>query len=135
MWPRVGPAGDDEDKGGGGQFRGILCPVRASAVSKLLMRCVDLVIVCALLAVGVLSAQERPDFSGEWVRVVRPEDPPPVLRIIQDGQTIRIEVRSSRSARPLGRRNHHAQTERCTNDDTVRLRQEALNGLSNSLFA
>ena len=32
--PRVGPARDDEDRGRGGQFRGILCAVRAEAVSN-----------------------------------------------------------------------------------------------------
>ena len=34
MRPRVGPAGDDEDRGGGGQFRGILFAMRAEVVSK-----------------------------------------------------------------------------------------------------
>ena len=95
--PRVGPARNDEDKGGGGQFRGILCPVRASAVSKLLMRRSCFVVACALLTVAGLSAQERPNFSGEWVRVEPTPDVRVSLTIVQDGAFIRIEQKARES--------------------------------------
>ena len=49
----------------------------------------------AVLLVQAVLAQDRPDFSGEWVRLAPPEGPPPVLTIVQDEQTIRIQVRSS----------------------------------------
>ena len=54
-----------------------------------------LLVACALLTVAGLSAQDHPDFSGEWVILEPPQDPPPVLTIVQNDRTITIEVRSS----------------------------------------
>jgi hypothetical protein len=52
-------------------------------------------IVFAVLALLSVSAQNRPNFSGEWVRLEPAStDPPPVLSVVQNEQMIRIEARS-----------------------------------------
>jgi hypothetical protein len=47
-----------------------------------------------VLAVRRVSAEDRPNFSGEWVRLEPSLDPPPVLTVVQNEQTIRIETGS-----------------------------------------
>ena len=48
------------------------------------------VLVLAMLAVVPALAQERPEFSGEWVRVVPPPDLASVLTVVQDSESITI---------------------------------------------
>jgi hypothetical protein len=52
-------------------------------------------VVLMVLAVLPVSGQDRPNFSGEWVRLEPSTDPTPVLTVVQNEQTIRIEARSS----------------------------------------
>ena len=47
-----------------------------------------------VLAVLLVSGQDRPNFSGEWVRLEPSTDPTPVITVVQNEQTIRIEGRS-----------------------------------------
>jgi hypothetical protein len=49
----------------------------------------------AMLAILPASAQERPDFSGEWVRVEPPADAAVVLSIVQTASVIRISNQSA----------------------------------------
>ena len=60
---------------------------------SMLLSCIVAGVLVAANA-GVVGP-DGPNFSGEWVRVEPPEDPLPVLTIVQDEQTIKIEVRSS----------------------------------------
>ena len=48
-----------------------------------------------VLAVPPLSAQDRPNFSGEWVRVEPPGDQTAVLNVVQDSYSIRIDHKSA----------------------------------------
>jgi hypothetical protein len=57
--------------------------------------CLVLVGAGVLLTVAAVCAQDRPNFSGEWVLIEPVIDPPSVLTIVQDEQTIRIETRTS----------------------------------------
>jgi hypothetical protein len=51
-------------------------------------------VVLAILAVFHVDAQGRPNFSGEWVRLEPSTDPSPLLTVVQNEQTIRIEAPS-----------------------------------------
>ena len=57
--------------------------------------------LAVLLGQAVL-AQDRPDFSGEWVLFEPSIDPPSVICVVQNDETIRIE--HTVYARTLGRR-------------------------------
>src|SRR6476469_4121590 len=51
------------------------------------------VVVLTVLTVLTVSAQDRPNFVGEWIRLEPSTDPCSVLTV-QNEQTIRIEARS-----------------------------------------
>ena len=53
------------------------------------------IVACVALAVTITSGQESPNFAGEWVLLAPSVDPAPVLTIVQNEQTVRIEARSS----------------------------------------
>ena len=53
------------------------------------------IVACVALAVTITSGQQSPNFAGEWVLIEPSIDPPSVLTVVQDKQTIRIETRSS----------------------------------------
>jgi hypothetical protein len=48
------------------------------------------VAVGVLLAMGMVSAQDRPNFSGEWLLVEPPQNPPTVVEVKQDADSIVI---------------------------------------------
>ena len=51
-------------------------------------------LACGVLAAALVSAQDRPDFSGEWVLVEPSNIPGSNLIVVQNEQTIRIEAYS-----------------------------------------
>ena len=48
-----------------------------------------------VLAVATISAQDLPNFSGEWVLIDPSIDPAPVLTVVQNEQRLEIEALSS----------------------------------------
>ena len=58
------------------------------------VRLVLQVVVLTVLTVLTVAGQDRPNFLGEWMRLEPSANPSPVLTIVQNGRTIRIEARS-----------------------------------------
>jgi hypothetical protein len=52
------------------------------------------VVVLTVLTVLAVAAQDRANFSGEWIRLEPSADPSAVLTVVQNERTIQIEARS-----------------------------------------
>ena len=64
------------------------------------MRFSCLPLACGVLAAASVSAQERPDFSGEWVRVGPLPETEAALVVRQGARSITIDAKSSPGPRP-----------------------------------
>jgi hypothetical protein len=58
--------------------------------------CWVLVGAAVLLTIASVSAQDRPNFSGEWVLIEPSIELPSVVTVVQNEEIIRIETRSAR---------------------------------------